>query len=191
MANEFTQRRILEASAVALASTEHGLGKVAINKVLFYADLHALLDHGESITESSYLALRMGPVVKGYERNIVEALAKEGCLKTGAARRLVVTHVPELQVLPSFAADILVAQAKRLEGLTAAHISELSHRNPGWKAAWEIAQEKNGQGQPINMLRAMEELLEPDPWMEEGGEHDAALLNLAALQPLEAGAIWK
>jgi len=51
---------------------------VVINKTLFYADIVSLMERGDTITHSEYLALPQGPVVASYEKRLVRDFERAG-----------------------------------------------------------------------------------------------------------------
>jgi len=54
------------------------LNIVVLNKALFYTDLLALRDFGQTITQERYVALPQGPVIDNYAGKIVRALDAAG-----------------------------------------------------------------------------------------------------------------
>ena len=67
--------RLVEAAAVLLeGAPHHALNVTNLNKALFYLDLVALRDRGDTITRTTYLALTQGPVVAKYPTRLVQAL---------------------------------------------------------------------------------------------------------------------
>ena len=56
--------------------------------------------------------------------------------------------------------------------------SDYSHENPGWKRAW-IESQRTGKPSAVNMLVAMQQIIEADPWMEVPLIDDDKLLAAA------------
>jgi hypothetical protein len=56
---------------------------------------------------------------------------------------------------------------------TASQISDLSHDNPGWRLAFDKGQGREQRAERINMLVAMQQIVEHDPWLD--AEPDTAL----------------
>lgn len=79
MALHEKQQRLLEtASAALIAAPENSLKVVVLNKVLFYVDLAALRDRGETVTRNTYIGLQNGPVVAHYDKRLVAGLEEQG-----------------------------------------------------------------------------------------------------------------
>src|SRR4051812_10790778 len=66
------------AMAVLQATPERQLKIVVLNKALFYLDLLALRDLGETVTGQEYVALPQGPVLDNYRTTLVNALTASG-----------------------------------------------------------------------------------------------------------------
>lgn len=159
------------AMAVLQAAPERQLKIVVLNKALFYLDLLALRDLGETITGEEYVALPQGPVVDNYRTTLVNALTKSGYAEQLHLVSSPVGHLAKpiraLKTLEHF--KHLSPTEQRLAqkmGTTftafgSIAVSNLSHMNPGWL----IARGNLVDGQPapkINMLIALQQLHEDD-----------------------------
>ena len=166
---EKSDRLINTAAALLLAARNQELNIVILNKCIFYLDLVALRDNGKAITENTFIALENGPVVAKYDKRLVRELD----------RREVATEVDdwsgrkplkliEPQSLPSY----LQGFKKEIQRIanyfsSSRDASEFSHQNLGWKLAWDARKEQGGRPVPINMLIAMQQVLQDDPWLHE------------------------
>lgn len=177
-------KHLLQAAAWLLKYANGELTRTNLNKALFYFDLAWYRDTGATYTGATYVALPRGPVVDGYKVHVVEALVREGL----AAQHIVRWNGVEAKLL-RVADDVEGPDDPRLElvlrqvaefvgPMTADAISEVSHDNLGWRAAI-----RNGDGTPINMLLALQQLGPRDPWLSEAmtpAEIEAAFKDEAA-----------
>src|SRR5262245_21678262 len=87
--------RLIEATVALLASAPGRRMQVTnINKGLFYLDLAALRDTGQTITKNVYLALKQGPIMHRYQDLLVKDLSAAGLLRqdtTGMGKPLVLS----------------------------------------------------------------------------------------------------
>jgi hypothetical protein len=159
------------ALAVLQATPDRQLKIVVLNKALFYLDLVALRDLGETVTGQEYVALPQGPVVDNYRTVLVGALTE-----AGLAEQLHVQSWPDghlakpirarktLDVFEHLSASELRVAEKvgaSFNAFGSVAVSDLSHHNPGWI----IARKNHMDGQPaprINMLIALQQLHEDD-----------------------------
>ena len=183
MPNDEQRVRLIEAAAALLAAADgHRLNIISLNKALFYLDLVSLRDFGETFTQNTYIALPMGPVVAGYRKKLIRALRDEGVAtqkREGEALPVYLEKLPKFsKITPS------VRQIARLIGAncsktTSANLSNWSHENLGWIIAREEEEKDQkararageaspkGRPQPINMLIAMQQVVDNDPWLDE------------------------
>jgi hypothetical protein len=179
--------RLKEATMAALQAVGGRMNMVNLNKALFYADLYALLRHGETITGHEYLALPMGPCVASYDKRIVRALVKAGLAEQltdagGYGKPLQVVHpLDDFPHLSQEQVDIVVKLALEAADATAKELSEHSHKNPGWILAKVETDRRNGQAQPINMRFALQQL--------EDDEDDVAWIRGGKLSPDEQATV--
>jgi hypothetical protein len=157
--------RTAEAAMAILQATPTGqLGITVMNKALFYADLCALRDLGETITRSSYIALRQGPVLNHYERSLVkklEALGLAEQTRDGWEKPLVSRmRVEPFELLSDEEVGVAQFVSRKIHGKSATWVSDLSHENEAWISAF-----RTGPGTPINMIIALQQLVEDDPWI--------------------------
>lgn len=158
-------QRLHDAVMAALQAAGGSMQVVNLNKTLFYADLYALRDCGHTVTGQEYLALKLGPVVMGYDKRIIRDLARAGFIVQeeapgGYGKPLrVVRQLETYESLTTEEIHILKELAPEIAQMSAASVSNLSHDNPGWNLAWK------GEGKPpgkINMLIAMQQLDDTD-----------------------------
>ena len=164
--------RLAEATAALLEGAPgHRLQITNLNKALFYLDLVALRDTGQTITGAEYVALPQGPAVDGYKKELIPALDHMGVAEQdndGMGKPVVLKMAPKSY---HFLDDHLRARAQEVAAFvarkTAAQISDLSHDNPGWKIAFDKGQGQQKKAERINMLVAMQQIVEHDPWLDE------------------------
>lgn len=123
------------------SENDPNFGKTKLNKILFYADFLAYGIYGCSITGATYQRRDYGPVpqeITAARRKLIE----EGAAEVHHGRRFNYPHerlVPKRPANPS----VLTAEEKRLVDdvirelwhHSAVAVSELSHREVGWKIA--------------------------------------------------------
>lgn len=152
-----------------LAAPAHRLNAVTLNKALFYLDIAALRDQGETVTHNTYVALEHGPVVAKYQKRLIAALEERGIAKQleewdgSKPVTLVSARKPKLN------ADTVILAleiARYFSGMSSARASEFSHKNPGWAMAWEESL-ATGKTRPIDLRIAMQQIIEDDPWLAQ------------------------
>lgn len=161
---------LLEAAMALLqASPGQRMNTVILNKALFYLDLLALRELGHAITGSAYVALDQGPVVAKYDKRLVDALAKAGLAEQqtqGMAKPIVVKNrIEKFDSLGDVEKNLVATVAKAISRFSSTEASDRSHNNPGWIAAYESGKKATGKPKVINMLVAMQELVDEDEWM--------------------------
>lgn len=109
-----------------------------LDKILFYADFRAYGELGRSMTGQRYRKLEGGPVPEGVARVLEDMERRNLCAWEG--RKLIPLRQPDLSVFPTEELEITRAVVRDLWTLSAAEVSDLSHRFPGWQAA-EIGEE--------------------------------------------------
>jgi Protein of unknown function (DUF4065) len=171
------QEKLVEAAVALLESAPGQRMQVTnLNKGLFYLDLTALRDRGETLTGRAYLAMRQGPVLHGYRDELIPELTARDLARQddeGMGKPVVLTG--RLQSF-RFMDDYLRAKAKDVAQFVASHsaggISERSHKNPGWTIAWEKGGKRNLAPAPIDMLIALQEIVDSDPWVSERSDDE-------------------
>jgi hypothetical protein len=164
--------RLVEVTAALLeGAPSHRLQITNLNKALFYLDLVALKETGETITGADYVALPQGPAVDGYKKTLIPALENMGVAeqdRDGMGKPVVLKRPPKSY---HYLDDHLRARAAEVSAFvarkTAAQISDLSHGNPGWKIAFDKGQGQQKKAERINMMVAMQQIVEHDPWLDE------------------------
>jgi Protein of unknown function (DUF4065) len=109
-----------------------------LDKILFYADFRAHGEIGRSMTGQRYRKLEGGPVPVRIAE-VLEDMERRGlCVREG--NKLRPLRRADLSVLSVEELEITRAVVQDLWTLSAAEVSDLSHRFPGWQAA-EIGEE--------------------------------------------------
>jgi len=181
MAPELKRRRLLDAAASLLAAASGNcLNIVLLNKALFYFDLASLRDEGEVFTHNTYVAIELGPVIAKYPTKLVEALEKSGIATQssfGQAKPVTLLRRPPTEI--NGALDETAKRiAKWICRMSSTAASDLSHENIGWRIARREALKFNKPAVPVNMLIAMQQIMDDDPWLTEpltGASADALL----------------
>ena len=165
--------------AILQATDQGRLGITVLNKALFYADLAALRDLGKTLTGSGYVAIPNGPVVNHYERAVVRDLVRRGLAeqledgweKPVLARRQITSfaHLDDEQL------GIAQLVARKIQARSATWVSDYSHDNPGWEAAFRVR-----SGTSIDLNLALLQIVDEDPWIDESDDPGVAAALLAA-----------
>jgi hypothetical protein len=162
--------RLTEAAMAILQATEGGsLNITVLNKALYYLDLYALRDLGETVTRNTYVALEQGPVVAKYEKRLVGELERQGLaeqVRSGKARPVQIKRpLDEFHRLSEEQLRLARAAARFAEQHTSSEISDLSHG-----AAWQIAYDEGlGSGhapRPVDLNMALQDIAEDDEWLD-------------------------
>lgn len=172
--NAEKRERLLKAAvAVLRAAPDRRLLTVQLNKALFYFDLVHLRDEGETFTQNAYIALPQGPVVAKYDQRLIGALVKEGIAEQlsssmggGVIAKPVVLRRDPGYTLPGPALKFATRAGSWAAKFKAGTLSDLSHENPGWIIARKKGEEL-GRPQPVNMLIALQQVADEDPWVSE------------------------
>ena len=171
--------RLHLASRALIAGAGGAMQITNLNKALFYFDLVCLRDEGASYTGANYVALDHGPVVDNYRTVLVERLARSGFVEVTEQPifQYTSTTLRNVGVVPDLGSEVRNARARQVGelagGRRAVEMSELSHRNLGWRAAIRA-----GEGTRIHLVVAMQQLIEADPWFdEELGADEAAAVH--------------
>jgi len=181
--NEKSERLIEAASAILNAAPDHRLNAVVLNKALFYLDLAALRDRGETVTQNSYIALQNGPVVAHYEKRLIRPLESRGIAKQinewDGSEPILLESCPEhFQYVDADALILAAAVTSFFATATSRQASDYSHENPGWEIAWNEFR-RTGKPVPIDLRIALQQIIEDDPWMQLPLMDDEALLAAA------------
>ena len=171
---------LVEAAARLLEAAGGTLPITSLNKALFYLDLFALRDGGAAITGTTYLALPAGPVVAKYEKRLIGGLEEAGLAQQDTSGDETATKPMCLVALLS--TDSLTDKQRAMaqnvgrwaSKHTATELSDMSHRNEGWRLAWESGLGAKKPAQPINLRIAMQQILDVDPWVDLQPEGDVA-----------------
>jgi hypothetical protein len=170
------------AMALLQEAPDQRLNVVLLNKAMFYLDLVALRDLGRTVSGCAYLGLKNGPVVAKYDTRLLRTLEDEGVarwLDDGMAKPVVVVSpLVTFKVLSEPQRALVPSIVKGISKMSSTAASDFSHANPGWQLAYRDGLERGRPAQPINMLIAMQQLADRDPWLAE--DLDPQTLQIAA-----------
>ncbi len=159
---------LLEAAAALLAGAGGSLLTTSLNKALFYLDLHALLETGETATGETYVALTAGPVIESYRVRLIEELERNRIAMQDddnpAYMPVILLHPPASSHLNPTVQELARKIGAWAKSKKAGELSEYSHQNPAWKLAWNKGA---GQGSPLDLHLALQQLADEDPWLDE------------------------
>jgi len=181
--NDKSQRLIEAASAVLHAAPNRSLNVVVLNKVLFYLDLAALRDRGDTITHNAYVAIQNGPVVARYQQRLIKSLEERGIARQisqwNGSKPIVLEACPKhFEFLDSDAMITVADVTNFFVDATSKIASDFSHMNSGWKLAWDRYL-REGKPAAVNMRIAMQQIVESDPWMRVPLSSDEEILAAA------------
>lgn len=184
---------LLEAATWLLSSAGGELPITSLNKALFYLDLSALAEGGETITGATYLALPAGPVVAKYDRRIVQALedaglAQQDVADDGVTKPVCLLQEPKRHHLTEAQLAIAAQIGRWAKRESARSLSEYSHKNIGWKLAWHAGLGQAHPAQKVDLRIAMQQVMDRDPWLDE--EPTSEVEQAFALADSEPGTAW-
>jgi hypothetical protein len=176
---------MIEAAVALLQATPDGrLNTVNLNKALFYLDLVALRDLGETVSRCPFVALPQGPVVADYDRKLIRRMVREGLVDQvadGPAKPVTLKQNVEVHTLTPAQLALVPKIAEWAAKETSANVSDLSHKNVGWQLAYADGLQAGKPAATIDMLIAMQQIADVDPWLEEPLDDDTmALIATAA-----------
>jgi hypothetical protein len=166
--NKMANKKLLEAAAFILEGAKRELQITNLNKALFYFDLKCLLETGKIATDQDYVALAKGPVVDQYKRELIDELEANNIASQynddEFNKPIIVNDEfsPQQETLTDQQVEIAKEIGCWAKDHTAKYLSNFSHENYGWKNSI-----KYGEGTKINMIIAMQQLGDEDPWMKE------------------------
>lgn len=170
-ASEKKSRLLQAATAILQAAQDQKLKIVLLNKALFYLDLASLRDLGKPVSHNTFVALEQGPVVAKYPDRLVKALADAGIAtqeSDGLSLPVKLTDASaDLALLSKEQIRLACTIAEWFSRTTSADASEFSHKNPGWKIAFDAGMGRNEGPKPIDLHIAMQQIIDDDPWMAE------------------------
>jgi hypothetical protein len=193
---EERRSRLLEAASQVLAAApDQRLNTVNLNKALFFLDLAALRDLGETITGNAYIALHWGPVIAKYRERLITALEEEGIAEQEdegdtLSKPIRLRRAIDRKFIPEGFLYTLERVVAWVSSQSAVGISDHSHENPGWEHAYRtgLGSEKDRRPKSIDMNLALQQFAERDPWLDEplSAEERSSLSNIDA----ERGREW-
>ncbi len=116
-------------------------GSVKLNKLLFYADFEAYLNFGQAITKQEYFRLENGPaprrglIVTGAMQRDGEFAIQINEWHGREQKRPIALRSARLELFKPKEISLIDKIVKRYWGMTAAQMSEESHRFVGWICA--------------------------------------------------------
>lgn len=116
-------------------------GSTKLNKILFSADFQHYAKHGRSITEQEYMRLNQGPAPRQLVpiRNRLvenhELVVREMPYRALRQKRPIALREADLSAFNGEEIATVDAVIDQLWGLTAAEVTERSHRFIGWRLA--------------------------------------------------------
>lgn len=117
------------------------LGITKLWKLLYFIDAEALREIGRTITESEYIKYKLGPVPSRGEK-ILGKLRREEAITTVPEKvggfplnKIVPTQAPDESKFSQEELGVIRRILKRHGKRTASALSELSHKEPSWRAA--------------------------------------------------------
>lgn len=115
------------------ATPPQNLGKVKLNKILWFSDREMFLKHGKTISGDSYLRFPQGPVSKNILAALDELQAEKRIMmhrvyNAGYEQFLFFSLLePDLSAFSAEEIAIIAAQIAWITPLTAKQVSEISH----------------------------------------------------------------
>ena len=184
----------VEAVLMGTPADRRRVGITTLNKALFYADLVALRDLGRTLTGARYHALQFGPVVEDYPTKLIDVVERAGVARQaegddGLEKPVVLVETPPFSILDEDEVQIARNIGSKTAQMTATKLVRMSHENLGWKLAWDAGR---GQGKPavqINMLIALQQLADDDPWLTAPVDDDLRAAFDRATP--DSGSIWE
>jgi hypothetical protein len=157
---------LLEAAGFILESAGGTLLTTQLIKALFYLDCEAILELGAPFTGAIHVALQHGPIVESYNETLLRPLELARIAvqdnEAGMGKPVALTHAVKRKHLTPKQAELARARGFKAKEKNSTEWTSYAHENPGWIAAWR---DGDGQGSPINMRIAVQQLLDDDPWM--------------------------
>lgn len=159
------RHRLIEASAVLLEVFGDGQFRARdLSTALFYLDLLVLRDAGFLLTGANFFALPTCPAVWADPELLVRILVQTGALREEDGR---LSRAKKFEGATYLDMNILMTLAKEVREFLFPNPS--FSINPGWKAAMARSA-ASGQPQPIGMGLAMQQVVDPDPWIDAPAE---------------------
>lgn len=122
-------------------------GATKLNKILYYSDFMSFESRGKAITGAVYRKLPYGPAPATL-KPVEAALIGEGAVAMQKSLAFAGAHYTEKRLLALRDADLSLFEAEDIavvdavidlfKDVTAADVSELSHRHAGWKMARDM-----------------------------------------------------
>jgi len=189
--NSQNQRLMEVAASILNHVPDKKLKTVALNKALFYVDLVSLRDFGDTVSHNTYIALEHGPVIAKYPNRLVNGLVKAGIAiqsSEGNSKPIVLKQMPDrLDYIDVSIETVIEKVALWAARRTAQEMSDIAHQNIGWIVAYQEGLGRQQPAQPINLYLAMQQIVDPDPWLEMAY---TASNQVMAAADCDAGIAW-
>ena len=121
------------------------LGETKLWKLVYFIDVTALRETGRTITGSDFIRYDHGPVPSRGEKSLKQ-LSRDGRIAIVQERfpsfrinRVVVSDPPEEKIFSAAELDLIGRICRAYGDKSAAYLSELSHREPAWHYAGQLA----------------------------------------------------
>ena len=183
MSMALENERMLYAAKLILTLAGCDVQRTNLIKALFYLDLLWLRDTGKTYTGEAYVALPQGPVVDGYKVRLIEPLLADPDVVEKSVRLFPNATAKMLRMsadapMPDDEHLEITARrvVERVAGQRAVDVSELTHENVAWLTAI-----RKGNGTPINMVLALQQVIDDDPWLDAAQTVDERACVEAAL----------
>ncbi len=130
--------------AVAAHPEVKNLGVTKLWKLIYFADVTALRQHGTTITGSEFIKYPHGPVPSRGEK-VLRAMQRDGAVSTeqrpiGRFMQTCIegTALADMDVFSHDERNVIDKVCRELGSETAQALSKLSHDEPAWVAASEL-----------------------------------------------------
>lgn len=182
--NEKQQRLLETAVALLAAAPDQKMNAVTLNKSLFYFDLACLRDFGETLSQNTFVALDFGPVVARYDRRLVKELQSRDLAVQldewdGGKPLQLHNRFSQTDFLDDDRIELASQVGAYFGNLSSTKASDYSHENVGWQVAYDEGLRAGQPAKPIDMLIAMQQILEDDPWLHEPIDLDDSIFAAA------------
>jgi uncharacterized phage-associated protein len=136
--------------AIAVHPNVKSLGLTKLWKLIYFADVAALREHGATISGSEFVKYPFGPVPSRGEK-VLKEMRREKLLETvqrasGTFTQTLVTALgkPDVRVFSANERVVIDVVCRRFGGKTAKELSSLSHSEPAWALATDLAKLDSG-----------------------------------------------
>jgi len=113
-------------------------GSTKLHKLLFFSEFSHFRKYGEPIAGAEFVHRQRGPLAQQLLPTISDLLEDNSAVERAETvfgdeeKQLVPLRDPDMSLFSGPEAATVVNVARDLSGMTAAQVSELSHKEPGW-----------------------------------------------------------